>query len=219
MLTTFLPAALITLRLQKGDYAGHIVSWITALSITIFLAVTFILSSQSVNILDTLQSWFSLFTDESSVKDMSNWVISLLPALSSISWVMMCLLNASLAARLLTRAQLIQRYYPVPEDSQLHENWDIVLISSLLLMTTTNPLLTFMGKNIALISCIPLFLVGLKVAHAWLEQFDTPKLWMVIIVFMSIFLVWPGIVIVIFGVLEPTLHLRQKWASNRKVDR
>ncbi len=218
ILTTFVPTLLIVFRVQKGDPAGYIVSWVTGLSIVMFLGVTFILSAQSINIMDVLQSWFSLFADESKFKGMSNQIIILLPGLSSISWIMMCLVNASLAARLVVRAQLTQRPYPLPEDTQLYEHWDIVLAFSLLLILTEVPLFAFMGKNMALMSCIPIFLGGLKVAYAWLEQFDNPKLWMIVVVFMSIFLVWPGIIIVMFGVLEPTLHLRQRWTANKKFD-
>lgn len=219
ILTTVMPAFLIIFRAQKGDPAGYIVSWVTGLSMAIFLAVILIISSQSLNVMDVLHSWFSIFTDESSIKGLSGQVVPLLPGLSSISWVMMCLVNASLAARLVVRAELAQRPYPVPEDTKLYENWDIILAFNLLLILTGVPLFAFMGKNMALISCIPIFLVGLKVAYAWLEQFDNPKLWVIVVVFMSIFLVWPGIIIVMFGVLEPTLHLRQRWAPNKKVDK
>jgi hypothetical protein len=219
ILTTFIPALLIVFRIQKGDPAGYIVSWVTGLSIAVFLGVTFVLSSQSINIIDVLQSWFSLFADESSLKGMSGQIIPLLPGLSSISWITMCLVNASLAARLVARAQLGQRPYPVASDTKLYENWDIILILSLLLILTGDPLFAFIGKNMALMSCTPIFLLGLKTAYAWLEQFDNPKLWMIVIVLMSIFLVWPGIIIVMFGVLEPTLHLRQRWAPNKEVDK
>ncbi len=219
ILTTFVPALLIIFRVQKGDPAGYIVSWVTGLSIAIFLGVMLILSFQSINVMDVLRAWFSLFADEPSLKEMSGQIISLLPGLSSISWIMMCLVNASLAARLVGRAQLGQRPYPVPEDTQLYENWDIILGLSLLLILTGVPLFAFMGKNMALMTCIPIFLVGLKAAYTWLEQFDNPKLWMIVLIVMSIFLVWPGIIIVMFGVLEPTLHLRQRWTPNKKVDK
>jgi|GEM_PF-2483095 len=219
IITTFVPALLIIFRAQKGDPAGYIVSWVTGLSMTTFLGTILVLSSQSINVMDVLHSWFSLFADESSIKGMSSQIIFLLPGISSISWIMMCLVNASFAARLVARAQLAQRPYPMPEDTQLYETWDIVLALSLLLILTGVPLFAFIGKNIALMSCIPLFLVGLKAAYEWLKQFDNSKWWMIVIVFMSIFLVWPGIIIVIFGVLEPTLHLQQRWAPNKKIEK
>ena len=219
ILTTFIPALLIVFRFQKGDPAGYVVSWITGLSITVFLGVTFVLSSQSINIMDVLHSWASPFADEPSLKEAVDQIIPLLPGLSSISWIMVCFVNAFLAAQLVERVQLGQRPYPVPTDTQFYENWDIILVLSLLLILTADPLFAFIGKNMALMSCIPIFLVGLKTAYAWLEQFDNPKLWMVVVVFMSIFLVGPGVIIVMFGVLEPTLHLRQRWAPNKEVDK
>ena len=214
-LTTLVPALLIVQRVQKGDPAGYIVSWVTGLAIAIFIGILIVLSSQSSNVMDLLHAWFSFFADEQAFKNLHGQMISLIPGISSISWIMMCLVNASLAQRLAVRSQLTQRPYPLPKDTQLYEHWDLILAFSLLLILTDIPLFAFIGKNIALISCIPIFFVGLKTVYAWLEQFDHAKLWMIVVVFMSIFLVWPGIVIVMFGVLEPTLHLCQRWTPNK----
>jgi len=214
-LTTLVPALLIVSRFLKGDPAGYIVSWVTGLAILMFLGILIVLSSQTVNVLDMLHSWFTFFADEQAYKSLHSNIIQLLPAISSVSWIMMCLVNASLAQRLAVRSELALRPYPLPKDTQLYEHWDLIFVSSLLLILTDVPLFAFIGKNIALISCVPLFFVGLKVVYAWLNQFDNAKLWMIIIVFMSIFLVWPGIVIVMFGVLEPTLHLCQRWTPNK----
>jgi len=125
------------------------------------------------------------------------------------------LVNASLAQRLAVRIALSSRPYPLPTDGQLYESWDLIFTIGLLLTLTGIPLFAFIGKNMALISCAPLFLVGLTTVYAWLEQFDNPKSWIIGIVFISIFLVWPGILIVILGFLEPTLHLRQRWALTK----
>lgn len=214
-ITTLVPALLIVYRFQRGDPAGYIVSWVTGLAIAIFLGILLVLSAQSVNVLDLLHSWFSFFADEQAFKNLQGHIIPLLPGISSISWVMMCLVNASVAQRLAVRSQLTQRPYPLPGDTQLYENWDLVLTLSLLLILTDVPLFAFMGKNIALMSSIPIFLVGLKVVYAWLKQFENPKVWMVGIIFMSIFLVWPAIFVVIFGVLEPTVRLSQRWTPNK----
>jgi hypothetical protein len=127
----------------------------------------------------------------------------------------MCLVNASLAQRLAVKGHLTQRPYPLPQDSQLYENWDLVLAAGLLLILTDISLFAFMGKNIALMSCVPLFLVGLKVVYAWLKQFDNPKFWVAGVIFMSIFLVWPAMFIVMFGILEPTARLSQRWTPNK----
>jgi len=215
ILTTLLPVLLIVYRFHKGDPAGYIVSWVTGLSLVIFLGIILILSSQSVNIVELLHSWFVLFANEASLKNMHGQIISYLPGISSISWTIMCLVNASLAQRLAVRIALSSRPYPLPTDGQLYESWDLIFTIGLLLTLTGIPLFAFIGKNMALISCAPLFLVGLTTVYAWLEQFDNPKSWIIGIVFISIFLVWPGILIVILGFLEPTLHLRQRWALTK----
>jgi hypothetical protein len=213
-LTTFVPALLIVYRFLKGEPAGYIVSWLTGLAISLFVGILIILSSQSINVLDILHEWFTFFADEKAFKSLHGQIVPLVPGISSISWIIMCLVNASLAQRLAIRAKLAQRPYPLPTDTQLYEHWDIVLVLSLMLVLTDIPLFVFMGKNIALISCVPIFFLGLKVIYTWLGQFDNAKLWLIVIVFMSIFLVWPGIIIVMFGVLEPTFHLGRRWARN-----
>ncbi|MDF3033754.1 MAG: rane protein [Alphaproteobacteria bacterium] len=215
LITTLAPAFLIVYRFQKGDPAGYIVSWVTGLTIAIFLGVLLALSAYSVNVLDLLRSWFSIFADEQAFRNLHEQIIPLLPGISSISWIMMCLVNASLAQRLAVKGHLTQRPYPLPQDSQLYENWDLVLAAGLLLILTDISLFAFMGKNIALMSCVPLFLVGLKVVYAWLKQFDNPKFWVAGVIFMSIFLVWPAMFIVMFGILEPTARLSQRWTPNK----
>jgi hypothetical protein len=210
-ITTLVPAFLIVYRIHKGDPGGYVVSWITALSIVIFVGIVMILASQSVNVLDVLKSWFALFSEQIPVKSMNTRLIGLLPGISGISWIIMCLVNASLALRFAALRNLTPRPYPTPNDRQLYENWDIIFGFGLLLVLTNAPLFAFIGENIALISCAPIFLVGLSVVYAWLGQYENPKIWLIGIIFLSFLLVWPGIVIVLFGVLEPTLHLRQRW--------
>jgi len=217
-LTTLVPVFLISYRVKKGDPAGYIVSWVVGFSVATFLAVMLILSAQSINILELLQSWFAFFAKDQSLKNMQGQIMNILPGISSISWTMMCLVNASLAQRFLGRLRISERGYPLPGDTRLYENWDIVLAFCIVLMLTNSPLLVFIGKNIALMSCIPIFLVGLKAVYGWLEQFENPKLWLMGVVFMSIFLVWPGIIIVINGVLEPTFHLYKRWTPHNKTD-
>lgn len=215
VITTLLPAFLIIDRFQKGDSAGYIISWVTGLAIVIFMGVLLILSTQSANVLDLLRSWLSLFMDEEAFKALQGQVIPLIPGISSISWLVMCFVNASIAQQLAIKAKLSQRPYPLLKDTQLYEHWDLVLGVGLLLTLTSRPLLVFMGKNVALISCFPIFLVGLKVIYTWLEEFENPKLWLIGVVIISIFLVWPAIFVVILGVLEPTLHFSQKGAPNK----
>lgn len=215
-ITTLLPALLMVYRFHKNDPFGYIVSWVTGLTIAIFISVLLILSAQSVNALSLLDAWFAFFADAQTYKKLHGQIIPLLPGISSISWICMCFINAAAALLLAIKGGFINRPYFLPKDAQLHENWDLGLAVCLLLILTDAPLFAFMGKNIALISCVPLFLVGLKVAYAWLRQFENPGLWIVGIIFMSIFLVGPAIFIVIFGILEPTVHFCQRLAPNKK---
>ena len=164
--------------------------------------------------MDILREWFTLFADEKTLKSLHGRIVSLIPGISSISWILMCLINASLAQRLVMIGGHSQRPYPLPTDTQLYELWDIPLAICLMLVLTDVPLLVFIGENIALISCVPIYFLGLKVAYTWLRQYDNAKLWLIVIVFMSIFLVWPGIIIVMFGILEPTLHLCRRWTPD-----
>lgn len=213
-LTTLIPALLIVSRVQKGDGAGYVVSWVSGLAIVIFMGIHAFLSSQSVDVLNLLQSWFSHTKQEVALQHLSEQIVPLIPGLSSITWIIMCLVNATIAQRLAMKFQLARRSFPLAHDAELYESWDIVFTLSLLLTLSGMPELVFVGKNIALMSCVPIFLVGLRVIYAWLERFETPKLWIGVIAVMSIFLVQLGIIVVMFGFLEPTLHLRQRWAKD-----
>lgn len=215
-LTTLLPAILIVSRFIKGDPAGYIVSWMTCFAIVLFLSIIIVLSMHSINVLEMIHEWIGFFVDEKTLKGLHGKIIPLFPGISSVTWILMNLVNASLAQRLVVRAHLTSRPYPLPTDNKLYEYWDLVLVLSLLLILTDVPLFAFIGQNLALICCVPLFFLGLKVVYSWLSQFNDPKIWLIIIVFMSILLVWPGMIIVMFGVLEPTLHLCRRWAPKEK---
>jgi len=215
LVATLAPAFLIVYRFQKGDPVGYIVSWVTGLAMGIFLVTLLILSAQSVNVLDLLHSWFSFFINDRTFKNFHGFMVPLLPGISSISWIIACFMNASIGQKLAVRAQLAQRPYPLLGEAQLHENWDIVLAFGLLLVVIDIPLFAFIGKNIALMSCIPIFLVGLRVVYAWLRQFENPQVWVVAIALISFFLVWPMAFIVILGILEPTVRLGQKWTPHK----
>jgi hypothetical protein len=203
-------------RFIKGDPAGYIVSWMTWFAIALLLGIIMILSAHSINVLDIIHEWISIFVDEKTLKGLHGKIIPLFPSLSSVTWILMNLVNASLAQRLVTRAGLSPRPYPLPSDNKLYEYWDMILALSLLLMLTGIPLFDFIGQNLAIICCVPLFFLGLRVVYTWLSQFADPKLWLIVIVFMSILLVWPGMIIVMFGILEPTLHLCRQWAPKEK---
>jgi len=215
LVITLVPAFLIVYRFQKGDSVGYIISWVVGLAMGIFLVTLLILSAQSMNVLDLLHSWFSFFINDQTFKGFHRYMVCLLPGISSISWVIACFMNASIAQKLAVKAQLAQRPYPLLGKVQLYENWDIVLAFGLLLVVIDIPLFAFIGKNIALMSCIPIFLVGLRVVYVWLRQFENPQVWVVAIALVSFFLVWPMVFIVILGVLEPTVRLGQKWTLHK----
>lgn len=214
---TIFPALLLIFRVQKGDTLGHILSWFTGLSIAIFLIFIFIFSPQSIQVLENLQTTMGSFTKDPAFQNIKiQQIMHLLPALSSISWILMSLINALCAQRLTNVFQLKQRIFFHTDGFVPSKNWDIIFIAGLLFTLTKIPLLDLIGKNIILMSGIPIFLVGLKIVYTWLKQFKNEKRWMFGIIFLSIFLVWPMIIIVILGVLEPTLHLYNRLASNEK---
>jgi hypothetical protein len=205
--TTLAPCLLIVYRVTQGDSAGSIVSWVVGFMIALFLGVLLVLAAQSINVLDILQSWFSTFRDEANLP--ASQISSFLPSIGAISWMIMHLINALVAKKILVKLNLL----PPNQSSfqEMPENWDIIMTISLILILTDAPLFAFIGKNSAIMSCIPLFLAGLNVVYTWLERGSNPQLWMISIIVASFLLVWPGIIIVMFGFLEPTLHLRKRW--------
>jgi hypothetical protein len=199
--------------------AGYSISWVSLYGIFLVAILTFFVLPDSASPEQILKEWLGKFIDLSTIKDVSPLFFRVIPSISIISTIFTSLVNAVVTQRLLASLRLNRRPYPTPNDFLIHTHWDIVFALGLILQLTDHRLFAFMGSNIILISCVPLFLLGLTVAKAWLSQFEETQIWLYLLVVLCFLLVWPGLFVVGLGILEPLLNLRQRFLTHDKVEK
>lgn len=200
---------------KKGWYpAGYTISWATGYALILFLLFTAYLMTQYATPEEAVKEWFAALGKQTLLKEVNPKLMWVFPGIIAVSWITMNLVNALIAQKILQKYTLNIRPYPGPMDRRLHQNWDIILVCGIMLELTGQPLFAFIGTNIVVICCIPLYLLGLSVVHTWLQQVEEARIWIFCIVILSFLLVWPGLIVVVFGILEPSLKLSQRFKKN-----
>jgi hypothetical protein len=97
----------------------------------------------------------------------------------------------------------------VKNDFKIPPYWDIIFLASLIPLLIQNEMFAFFGKNVLLLSCLPLYLYGLGIVYSWLDRLKNGKSWLALIIILSIFLAWPAMLVIIVGLLEPILKTQQ----------
>lgn len=193
--------------------ARYSISWITGCALVLFLGFTAYLMTKYATPEEAIKEWFSALEKQTYIKDVNAKLMGVFPGIIAVSWIVMNLVNAAIAQRILQKYVLNIRPYPGLRDRLLHQNWDIILICGVMLELTDHPLFAFIGTNVAVISCVPLYLLGLSVVRTWLNQVEEARIWIFCIVVLSFLLVWPGLIVVLLGVLEPSLKLSQRFTK------
>lgn len=203
-------------ELKGGEWypAGYAISWITGYALTLFFVFTAYLMMQYATPEEAIKELFSALTHQTLLKEINAKLAWVFPGIIAISWIIMNLVNALIAQNLLKKYELAQRDYPGQLDRLLHRYWDIIFVFGVLLELTGHSLFAFIGINIAVISCVPLYLLGLSVIQVWLRQVEESRIWIFCIVVLSFLLVWPGAIVVLLGVLEPSLNLSRRFTKN-----
>lgn len=225
--THLLPCSLIAAaslkRQQIGDKlqwypAGYLVSWLTVLCGLYLIFFVAIVNQQGSDPQTLIKQTLVNVVGSDILHHLSPLMLDLLPGLMCISLSIMALVNLSMAQRICRIRQINIRPYPTGEDSQFCEFWDIVFIGSIMLILTDGQIFAFIGKNMMLVSCFPLFFMGLSTVNCWLGQFRNGPLWLGILVVLCALLLWPSFIVVGLGLLEPTLNIKKRLIVNKDLD-
>jgi hypothetical protein len=144
-------------------------------------------------------------------------LIDIFPSVLTISWVSTSLVNALLAYQLLARKNLSIRIIDVSKDINFNVYWDIVVTFGFMLIIGhhywTLPLLSILGKTIMLMGCLPLLALGFRICYLAVQGTESKRFWFAVIIIMSFLLVWPLLIIVLLGFIEPWYGLTQRFAE------
>ncbi len=226
-LTHIFPCAIIAvaaLRKVKFDEryqwypAGYLVSWLAVLCCIYIVFIVTMIHQQGSDPQSLIKDKLMNMVGPDLIHHISPIMLDLLPGLMGLSLSIMALVNLNVAQRLCQWKKIQLRPYPTDYDGHYFEFWDMVFVASFMLLLTDGQIFAFIGKNMMLVSCLPLFFLGLSTVSCWLGQFENGRLWFGILIVMCVLLLWPSFIVVALGVLEPTINIKKRLIVNKDLD-
>lgn len=133
-------------------------------------------------------------------------IFSFLPGFFTFSWMLMMLLNASVAQGLLVRFNANLRPSPSFKAIQLPKNFLIAVGLSLILAFVGVGTLELLGKNAALTLAFPFFLTGLGVVHYLFQKTSFAKIGLTLFYCALLLFLWPALFVIFLGIIKPWIE-------------
>jgi len=200
---------------------GHLIGWVSAVAISLFLMLFFALSASEQGVETTIRLFLSeAMTAFSETADPAaaqavEWIAPFFPAFLIGGWLFMLVLNGAMAQALLARFKKNVR--PSPDFAKMAlPSWLIYMIAAaaLVFFAAGPGTLEFFSRNLVLILCVPFFLLGLAVVHALAQT--SPKPGWVLVPFYMLLILFGGfaaMVVTGFGFVEQTVGIRRRLAN------
>lgn len=148
-------------------------------------------------------------------------LVDIMPGVMLVSWIVTALMNAHVAQRILTKQNQELRSI-VPEDYTFDTYWDIIVTAGLMLIIISHffhmPLLALVGKTTALIGCLPLATIGFRICQLRFGKGNLKGIGLSILILLTFLLVWPLLIIVLLGFIEPWYGLTKRIAERNQPD-
>ncbi|MBI1954066.1 MAG: hypothetical protein HYS39_00490 [Proteobacteria bacterium] len=203
LVITVLPLIIISRGLQHYTSEGNILSQLCWTGLFLIgMLLIFIPLEDPVSYFQKIV----FQTNETIFKQLSSNIFLIIPSIGVISWVILNVSNAVLARYFLHT----QRLKILPLILKFPTYWDILFFIGLLFTFSQKAYLDFIGANLLVVSCIPLFALGLNILYLWLQNYDNARLWFTVFLVLTTLLVWPSIIVIALGILEPWYHLKHK---------
>lgn len=149
--------------------------------------------------------------DEGDVADTLALVV---PGIIAASWMVMAIINATLAQGLLARFKLNWR--PSPDLAQLNlPMWLSLALAAAAALTLLGSVGRFFGVNAIVTLTVPFCLGGLGVVHALTRRLSNARFVLVLFYVLAALFGWPLIVATMLGLVEPWLGLRRRFAFGK----
>jgi hypothetical protein len=203
--------------------AGFTLSWLTALAAGLFVTAAFMAwgsgSGVAAAVTDFLdQALATMLPHVSSTKrgDLVAATIPLFPGMVGASWILMTTVNGALAQGILVRAGHNVRPSPRLADLVLPDWMSWLLVASAAVALVGPGEWQYTGRNLALISAVPFFFLGLAVVHTLVNRVSFSGSLLVVFYFMLIFSNWAAGVTAGIGMIEQWAGLRHRFSGPNK---
>ncbi|NQU61418.1 MAG: DUF2232 domain-containing protein [Rhodospirillales bacterium] len=197
--------------------AGDTLCWLAILAASVLtLAAVYVaygdqgLSIQIAENLDIILKGLSPDMAIDSRGKMVALIAPLFPGAVGCSWLIMTIVNATLAQGILIRFEKNLRPSPAYVDLGLPQWMSWLLIASAALALLGTGEMEYTGRNLALVTAMPYFLLGLSVIHTWARRVSFTGM-----VLFSFYLVvvlsgWAAIGVAGIGMAEQWVGLRNR---------
>jgi hypothetical protein len=229
--TTLIPAWIIVYHGLSHRFAsgatdwystGEIVCRLTAL-IAIFIVVVSLavsgvqggiensISSFVETIITQIVKMMALDLNGEGVDVLVDRMAMLFPAVTTLSWLIMMVVNATLAQALLVKWGKALRPSPRYRSIEMPEwaYWAIVGAATLKLIGSDD--VEYIAQNLVVILGAPFFLVGLAVAHSLAPRLKMPGLGLGLLYASFLILTWAPVVVAAVGFAEQWVRLRDRY--------
>ena len=200
--------------------AGHVLAWLTALGSGLFLIMVIFVAGGAgefkdavINYLDQVLTMLAPALPKESRAQALSLIAPLFPALVGVTWLVVTAINGVLAQGILRRMGRALRPSPHYRNLSL-PHWLSWLLVGTAAMALTGPLMgmveiEYMGRNMAAISAVPFFFLGVAVLRSLVKR----RIFiLIVIISVYLFLMMPGwaaLLVTGIGLTEHWIGLRR----------
>jgi hypothetical protein len=134
------------------------------------------------------------------------------PGMTAASWMLVVMINGTLAQGLLLR--FAANWRPSPDLAELAlPGWMPLLLAAALAASLFAGPARFVGINVLIVLAVPFCLAGLAVLHALSRRFARPAVPLTLFYLFAGLFGWPFLLIAIVGLVDSSIGLRQRLAQ------
>jgi hypothetical protein len=150
--------------------------------------------------------------EEATVAPAADMVARVLPGVTVVSWIVMQVVNASLAQALLVRLGRALRPSPVLADLWL-PRWPAYGLFAAIACALLPGEIGMLGQNAAIVLAVPFLFLGLGVCHAFAGRASARLLLLFLLYMVLVLFGWPVLFVAAIGFIEQWVGLRRRFAG------
>jgi uncharacterized protein YybS (DUF2232 family) len=145
-------------------------------------------------------------------------LIPYFPGISAVSLMIMTVLaGATAQAFLKSRQMLVRTPVSLAELYLPWWCWKVLFITAMCwTFLPHGTLYQYLAANLTIVLLFAFLLQGLAIIHAYIKKQASSQLFLVIIYLIMILFTWPIFILIVLGLVEPWLRLRERFKANKE---
>ncbi len=201
---------------------GDMLCWLTffAAAMLVVMTLTSLSGEEGLSVmvstsLDEILKGLAPHWDEEHRTSMVTAIVPMFPGAIGVSWLVMTIVNATLAHGFLTKLKKILRPSPAYAALELPQwiSWPLVLSALLALLGSGE--MEYTGRNLAMILVVPFFFLGLAVVHTWARRVTFSGMLLAAFYLVLVLSGWATIIVAGIGIAELWVGLRHRMGVSK----